>query len=1650
MIDLTNTIPINMEPGIDLGDTDLNTVSPAVADKRANKAAFGDSADYNNAYSDILGGRERDLRATIAAERNQATASDMADFISTRKSPLDLEEINAKFNTKQNPNSVFEDNYARQYVNYFSQPPGDFVDADENGTWHQMTTVAPEYIDRLNSISYNTKALQEVLRTGLEDAKAARENQSYLGYGVDLAKSLTQLYPELKLRGGISGAEFGLGLGTAMSNQRKALWDLPFNAAKTQYRNKLDQLIQDNPAMAEQWATQMLGVSESDEFVNNLYTAAAPIDLFQGAMLLKDVAVGGKAIAEAITVRNMSKELVKAPDVTTVPLKAAAADAAGLNDASAQFRAANKLMDLPGTDQVKETIDSFQSALKSDMSRATSRPGNYGSEILNRIQEAYTQSTDKMINAITNVARVQRIGDVLASETVVKAAWNEIRENYKGLNNSILQLNEPKVDLLNGGYSVDMILGRADGTFFSSMDEARAWAALNDINISHYNGVPALRGKKKTGAYLLQAPEEIVSNLGVTGKKFYLALNKPLRETDNLIRDSLLETNASKDVNKGFLNSLGLPAWVRTPEEVLDRQQRTNRLTAVYAPGILKQVLTDSMKEVRQARGRWRGGFNLPLVMKNLGKGSEFERFMQLTLEKVDPETGRPGFEWSDVPAVDTAFRQMIGRPAEPLEVEAYFGYQRGLAMDWSFRNLALYRNMRRVGGETHSLYYFDEARNKIASDPFVGVVHKSMPDANAQAAPILLMDDSGHRIYMTNGIHNSARGRAAIKGLSTGEYKLIELYNRDLRPLNGFKSLTDENIRYALTKNVETRPLEFQQIPRQKGGHIVYDYDHYIKQANISVETAFREKKPFYRYEGDNTLMPIGNRLMGNDLVKGLNEVREALASGDLGKAKLAGSKLPIPWEDLHSWFYPKRGPGGKMMPARFGFQEEFHVVPRNKSIKDIPNDWQSRYTHDGEYRLRDGTSSGSLARQFQVEFSGERDAQTMYTIMNEGSRDKPVWSYKPAEFADPITVLNRSLSRVIDSLWLEDYKISSMEHWLQEAINVGAFKESTDDIRSAPFYHFMNTKLKSGLAPEVSQLLEAKRFMIKSFNGVPSSMQAWIDGVQQTLADTIYGSTGLKRASALVSKYGLTTITEAPAFLRAAAYRADIGLFSIPQLIVQSMTYVSIFGIAGYGRAGQGTLGALLHQYSRFNRNPAILDALDNIAVKMGHYKPGEWKEAMEALSRTGFEHVGAESNTLMAHYNTEPRIVKGSLGTFLDAGDAPFKGGERNVRYGAWYTAYKDFREAKPTGRITQKDLNDILLKADLYAGNMTKASKSALQMGPLAFPAQFLGYQMRLIELFTGKRLNTMQRARLFGTYALMYGVPVSASAVALGLPINEQIKKYGLEHGYVDGENKIAEGIMDGAPAALIHMIFQKRYNIAERFGPNALDLYRDVLSGDKSFLSLFTGASGALVTNSFQAIDPFFDWARSFLNNDGKYIKVTPDTIAGVLKPIASANNVMRLGAAIGTGVWRSRNETPLKEGVSPLDAIMMSATGLQPMEASDARVIKDATETQKSLQNEAAFKFTREFQRGLQSLNNKDYDNASTYFANADAILSVYRYPQQKRDELLAQAVQGQTMPDRMTWTYYLGREVPAGAEDSRVSTYSRIQQMKLQEENK
>jgi len=779
--------------------------------------------------------------------------------------------------------------------------------------------------------------------------------------------------------------------------------------------------------------------------------------------------------------------------------------------------------------------------------------------------------------------------------------------------------------------------------------------------------------------------------------------------------------------------------------------------------------------------------------------------------------------------------------------------------------------------------------------------------------------------------------------------------------------------------------------------------------------------------------------------------------------------SRLPIPWRDFKSWFNPSAytDAAGNVVkvPARLSLKEPFYLVDKGKRTIDMPdNDLVKRFTNQltGKSTFRDGTKEGSPAQQFNVEYAQQRDAYEVMGLTDKGTLYNPLYGYGPANRIDPLTTLNRGLKRIINSSYMDDYKAVAIGNWLEQAYKMNVFDENKvtlNQIRSAPFwvFHNANTLYKKGFDKASGDFhkLEIARAQTRAFVGEFSPIDAWINNVQSKLEDTIYRG-GLGRA-AIVPYYAIPGIVNAGRYLRAATYHVTIGMFNWVQYLVQNMTYSTIMGIAGPNAAYHGWLGATLHNFGRFAGvvNKDVGDLIDRIAGRMGGWKPGELTEARNLLSKTGFDFIGGEH--LVKNFMLQPKVFQSTFGNFLDAGDVFFKAGERHARYGAWFTAYKEFRNGigpwaergAQTGPVSNIQLLEILNRADLLSGNMTTASKSFLQKGPFEFTSQFAGYSLRLMEQMTGKRLTRVEKTRLFATNGLLYGIP--AAVGTFGFPFADMMRQSAINNHYVVGEHWYSDVLANGLPAFIGALISGEgdpsagtQYNIGDRLGNPGLDIMREAMYGDKPFLRILGGAAGSTLLDGMYQMSGFLKTAESFVKDGGESFPYTFNDVMDGARILYSVNHAYGGFLAWNTGQIRSKKDIYI-EPTSPNNAIWQTITGLSSQQAADFQRFKYNADTEKQMHKDAESLASREIRRAFQASADKDFDQAKKYFSRAKGILDAANYPVNERINVYASASTDKDLLMKINWDYYV-KSPPAGMEQSRMQDFIAQQQVRKQ----
>jgi hypothetical protein len=269
-------------------------------------------------------------------------------------------------------------------------------------------------------------------------------------------------------------------------------------------------------------------------------------------------------------------------------------------------------------------------------------------------------------------------------------------------------------------------------------------------------------------------------------------------------------------------------------------------------------------------------------------------------------------------------------------------------------------------------------------------------------------------------------------------------------------------------------------------------------------------------------------------------------------------------------------------------------------------------------------------------------------------------------------------------------------------------------------------------------------------------------------------------------------------------------------------------------------------------------------------------------------------------------------------------------------------------------------------------------------------QFLTYQMRIAELFMGKRLgDTVQermlaRGRMVGLYSALFGVPISVGLT--GFPLGDTFRKAAIDNGYVVGDKWYSTAFNDGIPSMAIGAITGNYYDIADRLGPKGFDFFKDfyhVLSGDQTTQE----ALGAGFNLAVPTMSQFGHILYGMANGQG--YQVTVSDWADLLKNVTSMRQGWKFFVAAKYGEWLSKNEGVESTNVNLFNAGFMALSGLQPQFQSDqflkGQMIKEHEAFFKAMQNA----YSKEVQRGVRAAQDGNTTLANTFFTNAQMYLT-------------------------------------------------------------
>ena len=389
--------------------------------------------------------------------------------------------------------------------------------------------------------------------------------------------------------------------------------------------------------------------------------------------------------------------------------------------------------------------------------------------------------------------------------------------------------------------------------------------------------------------------------------------------------------------------------------------------------------------------------------------------------------------------------------------------------------------------------------------------------------------------------------------------------------------------------------------------------------------------------------------------------------------------------------------------------------------------------------------------------------------------------------------------------------------------------------------------------------------------------------------------------------------------------------------QFFTQGSAFVNL---AAYEprHAANATQSMLLHQYLRFM--PEHIDFMDKIASntkiigndKLSYtFQPGQFKQAWTVLTRgTSYEQIGHEHTYY--EYELRDRYMPEVSDRIRYWASTPFREGAGAIRVSSWYAAAGKWFEQHPGEALTlhnREAISWIINHASLLDHDMNRSSLSALNTGSMSTITKFLTYSMNLGSNLLGKRITPAQKLRWFGTNWMLFGLP---GGVLTTFGLGELYREYAIKQGYVPGKDYWTY-INEGLPAALLAHITGEVYDIS-KWGPGGWGEVMGRFGKTKTFWDML-GFMPAFLHNTVAAMDPLWGDMMALLHRDIAKFNPHIEDIIDPLRGWTAFSDFIAMKDALKTGTWFSKNNKPMLNNVSAMEAIAMFLTGLRPVEGS-------------------------------------------------------------------------------------------------------------------
>lgn len=1165
-------------------------------------------------------------------------------------------------------------------------------------------------------------------------------------------------------------------------------------------------------------------------------------------------------------------------------------------------------------------------------------PARTSAEVLSRLETAAQRRASAASVILTGVNKVGRAtpAEIAQAVEITKA---EMRKQFVDQNHHIIRfdpVNEP--DNLSNIYNVTMVLGKKDGSVFPSKLTAQAWAGkqlklrTNDFIV-----------KEEGAGYVIKITRNVDESRGGISRNFDI-------ETDSKSADNMWTRFKSLSFIFGADTRMG-------------KSQQIARSTVVTSAEKMNQLLQEFAKPMSALAVNDKKGYK------------ELDKFLTRARDHVDPERGR-GITYETQADFESAFQAQFGKLPTEGQSDAYHAFKTYYDMDTVVRSFDVYRQKAILGVEKFSvdrrIYEVDKNTNKLTDTVkyggeinFEGKAVPELPRGKPFRAVVLNSDGIVEKGNNLNWRYMKEADYERVQKYLDDGYTIVQPYEGYVKLNAGLpgsaEDAAEQTFDFVIMKNFRRDRPDLNLVNSRN--RMVQRYPFWVKQPHVETD-----KYGTYRYYFDRTVANARDSVDAAEIADKFNRVRLAEKS-----ARGAGQAL---FEDAFPmWDYKdfsKAIDDGEVkldipfMDTRAGSR----TIDQHDVLRRLTDEGHTVHNFDKGDNFR-------LSNLVNGRFLNEPDMLHSTLASEQGT----LFELSTDSFMSPFEAMKISMNDLTNVNVMNDYKIRSARDYVQQFGHL--LDHQPGDFQTNGLKFILEPKYLRNADPGEVASAEAIRKSILSMWNHTTVVDRIVTGYKERLIRSLRDKFG-DGVAEWVDDKALPAIQGTDQFLRGFAFHTKMGFFNPKQLFLQASTVANVWAIAG---PKNGSRALMLMTPLRAGLYASSDELLKGIGAKLSKtmgITPEQYVELVQAYRRSGFDMVGndfAYIEDLKPPGWTTNKFVKGA-NKILDAGRTPFNFGERITRSAAFAAAYLERSGTIGAKALSRDDEAWILWRAKALTGSMSKESTSVMQKGWSGVVTQFFGYQMRLMEQMLGidGKLTVGERARLFGMMGFLYGVPVAASMTIGVAPLRTMLKDWMAENN-IDTTNTAFDPFIDGFASTFIKMLTGSEFNVSERYGPNGINTFYDLIKGDATMTDLLAGAGGGLMWDTLVTYDPIMKWfGASMRAGDVTSYQITAQDWMDVAQQITTVNNAVKIWNAINLGKWITRNQNVLTD-VKPLEALISGVLGVDPERVSDMFNQITAMDNIKQKQQDAMSEMVKDYRKGIQAVRAGDKNLAATLF---------------------------------------------------------------------